>query len=137
MHQVDDNFIRKLFSGKYIFAVIGASNNPAKYGFKIYKQLKDINIKVYPVNPHEELIQGDKCFENIFQLPKDVDVLNFVVPPEISLKVTKNAINKGFKIFWYQPGSYNSEVLALHDNLNTKVIAGQCVLLESMKISSK
>ncbi len=134
MKLADSAFLKSLFQGNHTFAIIGASNNKDKYGFKIYKQLKDLNISVYPVNPREELIQNDKSYDNVFQLPPNVDVLNFVVPPEVSLKVTKSALKENFKIFWYQPGSYNKEVLDLHKDHDTIVIAGQCVLLESNAI---
>ena len=135
MKLADGVFLQKLLDGRHSFAIIGASNNPEKYGYKIFKQLKDLKIPVYPINPREELIQGEKSFENVFQIP-EVDVLNFVVPPDVSLSVTKSALKRGFKIFWYQPGSYNDEVLKLHKDLDTTVIAGQCVLLESMKLNN-
>jgi len=40
------------------FAVIGASNNEEKYGYKVYKQLKKNGYQIYPINPREELIDG-------------------------------------------------------------------------------
>lgn len=125
--------IAELLDGKHSFAVIGASNNEEKYGYKIYKQMKDADFEVYPVNPRNELVQGDRSYDNLYQLPKQVDVLNFVVPPEVSLSVTKTALKIGYKTFWYQPGSYNQEVLDLHKDLDTKVISDRCLLIESSK----
>lgn len=121
--------ISHLLDKKHSFAIIGASNAPEKYGYKIYKQLKEQGFEVYPVNPREELIQGDTAYENIIELPKKVDVLNFVVPPNVSKNVTINALNKNYKTFWYQPGSYNKEVLSLHEGMDTKVISDQCLLV--------
>ena len=123
--------IEELMNKKHSFAIVGASNNPEKYGYKIYKQLKDKGFEVYPINPREELVQGDEAFENLYQLPKQVDVLNFVVPPDVSKSVTETAFEIGYKIFWYQPGSYNPEVLALHEDKDTTVISDQCLLIES------
>lgn len=123
--------VQNLLDKKHSFAIIGASNNEAKYGYKIFKQLKEKGFEVYPVNPREELIQGEISFENLRQLPKQVDVLNFVVPPEVSLSVTRTALEIGYKIFWYQPGSFNSEVLKLHEGKDTEVINDQCLLIES------
>jgi len=113
------------------FAVIGASNNEEKYGYKVYKQLKKNGYQIYPINPREELIDGDKCYETLYSIKEfNVDVLSFIVPPAISLKVTQTALKLGYKTFWYQPGSYNKEVLALHEGLDTKVVSDQCILIE-------
>ncbi|MBD3280396.1 CoA-binding protein [Candidatus Dojkabacteria bacterium] len=130
----DTKIIDELLDGEHTFAVVGASNNPEKYGYKIYKQLKEKGFEVYPINPREELIQGDKAYENLFQLPKQVDVLNFVVPPDVNKNVTKTAFEIGYKIFWYQPGSYDKGVLSLHDGKDNLVISDQCLLIESGKI---
>lgn len=123
--------IVELLDGTKTIAVIGASNNEEKYGYKIYRQLKKVGFKIYPINPRNEQIQGDKSYENLYQLPEKVDVLNFVVPPKVSVNITKTAIKLGYKIFWYQPGSYDREVLELHKGQSTRVVSDRCLLIES------
>lgn len=51
--------------------VIGASNNIAKPGAKIYFNIKKGTFKgdLYAVNPNEKVIQGDACFQNLADLP--------------------------------------------------------------------
>jgi len=123
-----------LLNKKNKFAIIGASNSEQKFGYKIYKQMRGLGFTVYPINPREELIQGDKAYENLLQLPEKVDILNFVVPPKVSASVTKTALELGYKIFWYQPGSYDKEVLELHKGEDTQVISDKCLLIESGKL---
>lgn len=114
------------------FAVVGASNSQDKYGYKVYKRLKDLGFTVYPINPREELIQGDYAYENLYQLPEKVDVLSFVVPPNVSLKVSQTAYEIGYKVYWYQPGSFNSDVINFHkDKPDTHSITTQCLLIET------
>jgi len=48
---------------KKVWAVVGASDNPEKYGNLIYKKLKSRGYRVYPVNPNYETIDGDKCYK--------------------------------------------------------------------------
>ncbi len=128
---MQEDELKLLLDGQHTFAIIGASNNEEKYGYKIFKQLKQLGFKVYPVNPREDEVQGEKAYENMLELPEKVDVLNFVVPPEVSKKITENALNAGYKIFWYQPGSFDSEVLRLHETKDTQVISDRCLLIES------
>lgn len=41
----------KEFMAQRIFAVVGATDNPEKYGHRIFKNLKNRGYEVYPVNP--------------------------------------------------------------------------------------
>lgn len=127
--------IKSLLEKDKSYAIIGASNSPEKYGYKIFKQMKDLGYEVYPINPREELIQGETAYENLHQLPKKVDVLNFVVPPKVSAGVTKTGMELGYKVFWYQPGSYDQSVIDLHDGRDTEVINDRCLLIESRQES--
>lgn len=128
---MDDNKTQELLSDNMKYAIVGASNNMEKYGAKVYARLKQLGYVVYPINPREELVQGDKAYENLYQLPEQVDVLNFVVPPDIALKVTQTALDIGYKNFWYQPGSYNKEIIELHKQMGTTAITDQCILIET------
>jgi uncharacterized protein len=118
------------------YAVIGASDSPEKYGYKVYKRLKRLGYTVYPVNPRRELVQGDKSYDNLYSLPEKVDVLNFVVPPDVSAKVTQTAIKIGYKVFWYQPGSFSKEVAKIHVGQDTQVINDHCILIETQHLAS-
>ncbi|MGQ9744340.1 MAG: CoA-binding protein [Candidatus Bathycorpusculaceae bacterium] len=60
----------KAFLDEKVFAVVGASD-PRKYGYQVYKDLKNAGYEVYPVNPNAEEILGDKCYPSLENLPKN------------------------------------------------------------------
>ena len=60
----NNNFIKEFLDKKNIFAVIGVSKNPEKYGHQIYQKLKKEGYKVYPINPNVSEILGNKCYKN-------------------------------------------------------------------------
>lgn len=124
--------IIELLRNKPSIAVIGASNNQEKYGFKIYKDLKEKGYELYPVNHKEVSIQGDRAFSSIVELPKKVDILNFVVPPSVSLEIAKKAIAIGYKVLWFQPGSSDEPVLEYVEKFeDVTAIHDQCIMIES------
>jgi hypothetical protein len=43
-----------MINKKFLYAVIGTSNNQEKYGFKVFKDLLDGGYKVIPINPSEK-----------------------------------------------------------------------------------
>ncbi len=116
-----------------IFAVVGVSKNPKKYGNKIYKELKFGGYRVYPINPLVEEIDGDKCYSSISELPKMPDVVNIVVPPDIAKKVVKEAIGLGIKKIWLQPGSESKILIEICKKNNIQALHNMCIMIESRK----
>ena len=51
-----------------IWAVVGANNNPNKYGNIIYKKLKSRGYEVYPINPKYEKVDGESLLSG-FEIP--------------------------------------------------------------------
>jgi predicted CoA-binding protein len=78
------------------FAVVGATDNPGKYGNQIVKNLKSRGYEVYPVNPRLEKVEGIKCYNKLDDIPVRVDVVDFVVPPAATESILKECGNWGW-----------------------------------------
>ncbi len=113
---------------KKVWAVIGASENREKYGYKIYKTLKKQGYTVYPVNPNYETIEGDKCYPDLSSLPEKPEVLDMVVTPKRGMDVLKEADKLGIKNIWLQPGTYNDELMELISEKGLNAVKA-CVLI--------
>ena len=57
------------------FAIVGATDNPSKYGNEILHDLRNRGYDVYPINPRLGEIDGVKCYPSLSALPVEVDVL--------------------------------------------------------------
>lgn len=112
-------------------AIIGASADISKFGNKILRNLHKKWHYILPVNPKENEIEGIKCFNNIDNLPKDVEVLNFVTPPKITLEILKRANILGFKNVWCQPWSSDNEVKAYLEENGFKYIVDACIMMSN------
>jgi acetyl coenzyme A synthetase (ADP forming)-like protein len=90
--------LKPLFYPKSV-AVIGASNNPAKWGFSIFNDLlvKGFKGELYPVNKNEERISGITCYKSVKDVPKPVDLAVVVVPAKIVPPIMKECVEKGVK----------------------------------------
>ena len=112
-------------------ALIGASNDPSKYGNKIFIDLTNKGFQVIPVNKKEDFIQNTKCYKSIEDIGVKPDILNFVVPPQIGYKMTKDLVTLGFNNFWYQPGA-ESESTSLFLKENKKnFFDDKCIMVEA------
>lgn len=80
-------------------ALIGASTNPEKLGFKILKNIIDGGYKgkVFPVNPKAEWILNHKCYKSISEIEDSVEIALIVVPSESVCNVAEECGKKGVK----------------------------------------
>ena len=127
-----NNLVEKMLQHKK-WAVIGASNKKDRYGYKILKKLQQHNYEVYAINPGCENIELAKCYKGLKQLPNLVECVNMVVNPKISMQVLDTINELKIKNVWFQPGSFNKEVIKKANELNLNIINEYCILVELRK----
>lgn len=115
-----------------IWAVVGASDNRAKFGNRIYRVLRERGYTVYPVNPTVATVEGDTAYPDVASLPDGVEVLDIVIPPQRVPPVLEQAKAAGITRIWLQPGAESPNVLAAARSLGLDVIAGgPCAMVEA------
>ena len=112
-----------------VWAVVGASNDKAKYGNRIYLKLRESGYKVYPVNRREQLIEGDTAYSSLTDLPEPPAVINMVVPPSESPAVVEQAKAAGAQAIWFQPGAENPVAAQWAQDHGLDVIEA-CILVQ-------
>jgi len=80
-------------------AVIGASRNPEKVGYKIFRNLVESGYegKLYPVNPKAEELLGRKCYGSVTDIQEPVELAVIAVPAKIVPAVAEECGKKGVK----------------------------------------
>lgn len=110
------------------WAVVGATDNKDKFGFKIYRKLKAHGYEVYPVNPGLNEVLGDKCYAKLSDIPVKIDVVDFVVNEKIGLTVLQEMQELGITTAWLQPGADSKAVIDKAQELGVTSIQA-CVLV--------
>mgnify|MGYP000928876072 FL=1 len=103
--------LEEMMLKKEVWAVVGANTDADKYGNKIYRKLKSMGYRVYPVNPNYDTVEGDKCYKDLSSLPEVPEVVEMVVSPKRGKPVIEEAARLGIKNIWLQPGTYDDELL--------------------------
>lgn len=124
-----DAMIKSMLDKK-VWAVVGATDNKAKFGNKIYNKLKRFGYEVYPVNPMYKTVEGDVCYESLAALPKKVDCVDVVVAPERSKDVLAEVIELGIENIWFQPGTFTPEIVETAEVAGLNTVYLNCVLVE-------
>ncbi len=112
-------------------AVVGATDDPTKYGSVIYRDLKRKGYEVYPVNPNRQTVDGDPAFNSLDDLPVVPTIVNIVVPPEATLQVLRKVAEMGLNNVWIQPGAESAEVMGFLTEHDFNYLANACIMVRS------
>jgi predicted CoA-binding protein len=119
-----------LTSGPY--AVVGASNDRAKYGNKVLRAYKSKGWKVYPVNPREKEVEGLQAYPDLASLPEKPRGVSIITPPLVTERVVAEAADAGALFVWMQPGAESPEAIRIARERGLEVIGdGSCFLVET------
>ena len=114
-----------------LIALVGASNDPKKYGNKILLDLVSKGYNVAPVNSKEKTIAGIKSYKNVLDLKESLSIINFVVPPEIGFEITKELVENNYDNFWYQPGAESKDISSYLIENSKNFIDDKCIMVEA------
>jgi len=112
-------------------AVVGASNDPSKYGNIIVRTLLRHGYEVFPVNLRETTIAGLTAYPKLGAVPGPVDIVDVVTPPESTLGILKEAAEAGISLVWLQDGSYDETALRAAAEAPFKTVHGACIMVEA------
>lgn len=121
---------KSLINKDYNYAVVGASRDPEKYGHKIFKDLLEADYKVYAVNPKAEEILEKKAYKTLGDIPVSIDVVDFVVPPQVVESLLPEVLSLGIKNIWLQPGSESDTVIAYCEKHGINCIHNACIMVK-------
>jgi len=115
------------------WAVVGTTKDTSKFGYRVYKKLKNSGYNVYPVNPGLDEIRGEKCYHSLTDMEDNIDVVSLIVNPKIGIEVLEKVNEKGIKNVWCQPGAESQELIDKAKEYGMKIIVNECVLVELRK----
>ncbi|MFW5787839.1 MAG: CoA-binding protein [Halanaerobiales bacterium] len=104
------------------WAVIGATKNRSKFGFKIVEKLKKHDYQVFPINPNYNEVAGLKCYNSIKDISEKIDVVDMVVNPYTGINIIKEVNEAGIEYVWLQPGARSKEIKEFAEKNNIKVV---------------
>lgn len=110
-------------------AVVGASNNPEKYGHIIVRNLSGKGYTVLPINPKEPEIAGLPAYPSVAAAPGPIHVVNFVTPPAVTRQVLASLDPSAVDTVWFQDGSWDDNVIADATSRFRNVVHRACIMV--------
>ncbi len=80
-------------------AVVGASESPDSWAPEIERSLRHIGFTgdLYPINPKYDQVWGRPCLKSILDLPRGVDLVVFVVPARVVVRMIEDCGTAGVR----------------------------------------
>jgi len=110
-------------------AVVGASNNPEKYGNIIVKNLHGKGYTVLPIHPQEREVAGLPAYPTVNDAPGPIHVVDFVTPPKVSHAVLAGLDPTKVSTVWFQDGSWDDDLIAEAQRRFRHVIHRACIMM--------
>ena len=83
-------------------AVAGVSRDNSHHpaGNLIYHRLKQTGHHVFPVNPHMQTFDGDRCYPDLRSIPGGVDGVVIITRPETTERIVRDCSDAGVRRVW-------------------------------------
>ena len=111
-------------------AVVGLSGNSLRASNFVGFYLKRHGYEVYPVNPREERILGEKSYASLADIPVPIDVVNVFRNPEALPGIAEDAVAIGAKVLWCQFNVINEEGARIAEEGGLTVVMDRCIKVE-------
>jgi predicted CoA-binding protein len=128
---MEQDDLKQFINKDFIYAIVGATNNQEKYGYKVLVDLKDKGYKVVPVNPKYLEVAGLTCYPDLITLDERPDVVVLVVGEENAPKVVQNCVDLALTKIWFQPGSEYDQAVSLAKSAGLDMVIGKCIMQET------
>lgn len=127
---MDKKELISLTLGMKTWAVVGAHEDPARYGYKILRVLLDRGFTTYAIHPRLTQIDGVRVYKKLSDLPEVPEVVDMVVNPDTGIKVMEEIRDLGIKYVWMQPGTRSDAIRDFAKEHDIHLIE-DCVLIRA------
>jgi hypothetical protein len=126
---IDETSLIKDLVNRRVWAVVGASQDTSKFGYKVYWSLRNAGYIVYPVNPRGGELEGALVYPTLADLPELPEVVDLVVPPPVTEQVVREAHQLGISRIWMQPGAESQQAIDFCREQGMSVVYDECAMV--------
>ena len=132
----EDEDLKEALTSCRTICVVGISPDPYRPSYFVSDVLKSHGFRLYLVNPKYAgwVILGEKVYACIEDVPDEIDIVDVFRRPSVVPALAEEAKQKGFKVFWMQPGTESPEAIKKLDEEGYSVVAGRCAKIESNRL---
>lgn len=114
-------------------AIVGLSSKRHRPSYGVAEYLQSVGYRIFPVNPNESEVLGEKCCSRLEDIPEKVDIVDIFRRSELVPEVVESAIRIGAQMVWMQEGVIHHEAAERARRAGLSVVMDACILKEHVK----
>lgn len=137
MALLDDDGIERVLRETRRIAVIGASSNPGRPSFGVFRTLVRAGYDCVPVNPRETEVQGIRAWPTLgaaVDATGPVDLVDVFRRSELCPEHAREAVAVGAACLWLQLGVVSWEAAEIAAAGGLSVVMDRCTAIELRRI---
>jgi uncharacterized protein len=133
---LDDAGIADLLRSSRRIAVVGASSNPARPSFGVFRTLLAAGYECVPVNPNEAAVMGVPAVASLAEAAAGgrIDIVDVFRRAELTEEIARDAVAVGARALWLQLGVVNWESARIAAAAGLAVVMDRCTAIELRRL---
>lgn len=119
-------------------AVVGASSNPGRPSFGVFRYLMEHGFECVPINPNERSVLGIPAFRSIAEAVQATglfDLVDIFRRSELCVSHAREAAAAGARCLWLQLGVVNWEAARIAHDAGMSVVMDRCTAIEWRRLA--
>jgi predicted CoA-binding protein len=92
-------------------AVVGASSDRHKFGNKALRAFSAEGYTVFPINPHDGVVEGIPAYRSVLDVPVPIDMVTVYVQPDVAMTLLSEFEQKQIPEIWINPGAESDALM--------------------------
>lgn len=139
---LDDDGVARVFAATRRIAVVGASADPSRPSFSVFRYLVHEGFECVPVNPNERAVLGIPAFRSVAEAVAATgpfDMVDVFRRSELCVPHAREAVAARARVLWLQLGVVNWEAARIAVDGGLEVVMDRCTATEwrRMQASSR
>lgn len=137
MPNPDEAAITNVLATAKTVAVIGLSSRRHRASYGVSETLQAAGYHIFPVNPNESEVLGEKCYARLEDIPDKIDIVDIFRRSEFVPEIVDAAIRVGARAIWMQEGVEDEASAERARRAGLFVIMDNCIAKEIYKRTSR
>ena len=116
-----------------VIAVVGISRYLHKEAGRVPAQVQMAGYRIIPVNPHADVLLGEKVYRRLEDIPEPIDLVNVFRPSREAPEVARQAVAVGAKGVWLQLGISSEEARRIAEEAGLDYVENRCIAVEMVR----
>jgi predicted CoA-binding protein len=133
---LDDAGIAELLLSARRIAVVGASSNPARPSYRVFRTLVAAGYDCVPVNPNETDVAGVPAVATLAEAAAGgpIDIVDVFRRSEVTEDVAREAVAICARALWLQLGVVNLEAARIAADGGLAVVMDRCTAIDVRRL---